>query len=298
MEEILTVKSLQKTIGQKRILNDVDLTLKSGEILGIIGPNGAGKSTLLKIISGTMIPTAGSVHFSERKGVIGIVPETPAILPALDGFRNLELLASIRKKIGKREIKEAMETVGLDPSNSKPAGTYSLGMKQRLMLAQAIMEKPRLLLLDEPTNGLDPVGIIDLRNLLFKLSDDGVGIIIASHLLREIEVMCHRVVIFSKGRIIREVNLQEQSQGFIEIAVSDLEDWKRLCQWSQENSNSLKELPSKGLPRGLLQTNLTVPDLLPQLIYAGIKIESIQTAEANLEAAFLECARSEGGLYR
>lgn len=191
MEEVLKLKSIKKAIGRKTILKKIDLTLEKGKILGIIGPNGAGKSTLLKIISDTMVSTAGSIEFSDRKGIIGIVPETPAILPSLDGFHNLQLLASIRGKIGKREIKETMETVGLDPSNPKPAGSYSLGMKQRLTLTQSIMEKPRLLLLDEPTNGLDPLGIIDLRSLPFDLSNQGVGVIIASHLLREIEAMCH-----------------------------------------------------------------------------------------------------------
>lgn len=298
MEEVLKLKSIKKAIGRKTILKKIDLTLEKGEILGIIGPNGAGKSTLLKIISGTMVPTAGSIEFSDRNGIIGIVPETPAILPSLDGFHNLQLLASIRGKIGKREIKEAMETVGLDPSNPKPVGSYSLGMKQRLMLAQSIMEKPRLLLLDEPTNGLDPLGIIDLRSLLFDLSNQGVAVIIASHLLREIEVMCHRVIIFNDGHIIREVNLRKGDQEFIEIGVSGPEDWDTLSRWVEANDGQIQKLPSKAIYKGILRTSLSIPQLLPHLTYLGVRVESIQPARANLEAAFLESAHLKEGAYR
>jgi len=254
MKEILKIRSLKKSVRRKPILRDINLTLIEGEILGLIGPNGAGKTTLLKIISGTVMATAGSVLLTEQESGIGILPESPALLLGLSGFQNLQLLASIRRKAGELEIKEALETVGLDPAKRKAVGNYSLGMKQRLMLAQAIMEKPKLLLLDEPTNGLDPLGIIDLRQLLFRLASQGVGIIIASHLLHEIELMCHRVAIISNGTIFREVDLRSGEQQFIEISVSSHIDWNKLVQ--SAGKDSLRQLPSKGSPMGILNSEL------------------------------------------
>jgi len=296
MKEILKIRSLKKSVRRKPILRDINLTLIEGEILGLIGPNGAGKTTLLKIISGTARATAGSVLLTEQESGIGILPESPALLQGLSGFQNLQLLASIRRKAGELEIKEALETVGLDPANRKAVGNYSLGMKQRLMLAQAIMEKPKLLLLDEPTNGLDPLGIIDLRQLLFRLASQGVGIIIASHLLHEIELMCHRVAIISNGTIFREVDLRSGEQQFIEISVSSHSDWNKLVQWA--GKDSLRPLPSKDSPRGILNSDLPVSRIIAELLRAGIAIESIQPAATNLEAIFLECSRLEDGVYR
>ncbi len=296
MKEILKIRSLKKVVRRKPILRDINLTLSEGEILGLIGPNGAGKTTLLKIISGTVTATAGSVQLAEPESGIGVLPETPALLPSLSGFQNLQLLASIRRKIGEQEIRKAMETVGLDPANRKAVGNYSLGMKQRLMLAQAIMEKPKLLLLDEPTNGLDPLGIIDLRQLLFRLASQGVGIIIASHLLHEIELMCHRVAIISNGSIVREVNLQSSEQHLIEISVNSQSDWDKLVRWA--GKDNLRPLPSKDFPRGILNSELSVSRVLAELLPADIAIESIQRATIDLEAIFLECSQLKDGVYR
>lgn len=296
MKEILKIRSLKKIVRRKPILRDINLTLSEGEILGLIGPNGAGKTTLLKIISGSVTATAGSVQLAEPESGIGVLPETPALLPSLSGFQNLQLLASIRRKAREQEIREAMKTVGLDPANRKAVGNYSLGMKQRLMLAQAIMEKPKLLLLDEPTNGLDPLGIIDLRQLLFRLASQGVGIIIASHLLHEIELMCHRVAIISNGSIVREVNLQSSEQHLIEISVNSRSDWDKLVRWA--GKDNLRPLPSKDFPRGILNSELPVSRVLAELLPAGIAIESIQRAAINLEAIFLECSQLKDGVYR
>ena len=296
MNEILRVTSLTKKVKRRIILQDINLTVGEGEILGLIGPNGAGKTTLLKIISGTAKATAGSVLFDQSAG-IGILPESPALLADMNALQNLQLLASIRGKIGQPEIKQALERVGLDPDNRKAVKHYSLGMKQRLMLAQAIMERPRLLLLDEPTNGLDPLGIIDLRLLMFELAKQGTGIIIASHLLNEIERMCHRVAIISNGSIFREVNLHGSEQTSIEITVSGADDWTRLTAWA--GTGNLQPLTlDQGFPRGILSTELPVSQVVVELQAAGVAIEGIWRVTANLESVFLQCSQLEDGVYR
>ena len=295
MSEVLRVTALRKVVGRKTLLNQVDLTVNSGEIVGLIGPNGAGKTTFLKIISGTARATSGTVALAKTGG-IGILPESPALISEMNALQNLQLLASIRGKVGQQGIVDALKTVGLDPLNRKAVKYYSLGMKQRLMLAQAIMEQPQLLLLDEPTNGLDPLGIIDLRQLLFKLAGQGVGIIIASHLLNEIERMCHRVVIISQGSIFNEINLRGSTQRQVEISVSSEDDWRCLVDWAE--SSRVQQLPFQEHPRGLLQSQLPMPRLIAELLAAGIAIESIQPVKASLEAAFLQCSRREDGVYR
>lgn len=296
MNDVLQVISLTKKVKNRPILQDIDLAVGAGEILRLIGPNGAGKTTLLKIISGTASATAGSILFDPAAG-IGILPESPALLADMNALQNLQLLASIQGKVGQREINQALERVGLDPGNKKPVRHYSLGMKQRLMLAQAIMERPRLLLLDEPTNGLDPLGIIDLRRLLFELAEQGTGIIIASHLLNEIERMCHRVAIISQGSIVQEVNLQNSKQTSIEISVNSAGDWNRLMDWAgRDNLRSLT--PEQGFPRGILHSGLPVPQVVSYLQAAGIAIEGIRRVADSLEAAFLQCSRLEDGVYR
>lgn len=298
MNEVLRVTSLTKKVKRKVILHEINLSVNEGEILGLIGPNGAGKTTLLKIISGTTKATSGSAIFDKSAG-IGILPEFPALLADMNAMQNLQMLASIRNKISQSEIKQTLKRVGLDPDNRKAVKHYSLGMKQRLMLAQAIMERPRLLLLDEPTNGLDPLGIIDLRQLLSELAEDGTGIIIASHLLNEIEHMCHRVVIISNGSIFREVNLRSDEQMSIEISVSTMNDWNKLVGWADANMTDLQPLTSDhGFPRGILNTELSVSNVLKELQAVGVAIEGIRRVGPSLESVFLQCSRLKDGVYQ
>jgi len=276
MNEVLQVKSLTKRVKQKVILQDVSLSVSEGEILGLIGPNGAGKTTLLKIVSGVVRATSGSVLFDKSAG-IGVVPEQAALLGDMNALQNLRMLSSIRGKIGTSEIKQTLRRVGLDPDNKTAVRNYSLGMKQRLMLAQAIMERPKLLLLDEPTNALDPLGIIDLRMLLSELAQAGTGIIrpCGNHQFRSTE------------------------QTSIEVCVSTADDWGTLKRWAESAHVELEKLtPDKGLPRGILNTKMAVPQVIAELQSAGVAIESISHVGPNLEAVLLECAQLQGGVYR
>lgn len=196
MVEVLNaVKKFKETVA----LNNVTVRFETGKIHGIIGRNGSGKTVLFKCICGFMQLTSGSILVDGRPvrpgtaQEIGIIIEEPGFIGALSGYQNLKLLASIRRKISDAEIRQALERVGLDPGLKKRVSKYSLGMKQRLGIAQAIMEKPKLLILDEPMNGLDKRGVLEIRRVLKELNGEGATIILSSHYAEDIETLCDSV---------------------------------------------------------------------------------------------------------
>lgn len=209
MADVITVENVTKKFGTATALDHVSITFQKGKIYGIIGRNGSGKTVLFKTMIGYLKPTSGRVivngkevgkdaDFAEN---IGIIIETPGFLKGYSGYKNLEYLAAIRKKIGKKEIKESMELVGLEPGSRKKVGKYSLGMRQRLGIAQAIMENPDILILDEPMNGLDNQGVEDVRAILMQLREEGKTIVLASHNKEDIELLCDEVYEMDHGRI-------------------------------------------------------------------------------------------------
>lgn len=207
MKDIIEVRGLSLTIGKTAILNDVTVSLEAGKIHGLIGRNGSGKTMLMKCICGFIRPTRGVVVVDgKRVGKdmdfpknMGIIIETPGFIPYYSGYKNLKLLAGLRNKIGKEEIIQAMERTGLDPKLKRHVKKYSLGMRQRLGLAQAIMEDPDILILDEPMNGLDKDGVEDMRRYLIDLREQGKTILIASHSSEDISVLCDSVYEMEKG---------------------------------------------------------------------------------------------------
>ena len=207
MKDIIEVRGLSLTIGKTAILNDVTVSLEAGKIHGLIGRNGSGKTMLMKCICGFIRPTRGVVVVDGKrvgKDVdfpknMGIIIETPGFIPYYSGYKNLKLLAGLRNKIGKEEIIQAMERTGLDPTLKRHVKKYSLGMRQRLGLAQAIMEDPDILILDEPMNGLDKDGVEDMRRYLIDLREQGKTILIASHSSEDISVLCDSVYEMEKG---------------------------------------------------------------------------------------------------
>ena len=209
MAEIISVENLTKKFGDVTVLENINLSFERGKIYGIVGRNGSGKTVLFKLIIGYLKPTSGRVVVCGKEigkdgdfaDNIGIIIENPGFLNGYTGFKNLEYLASIRNVIGKEEIRESMEKVGLDPCNNKRVGKYSLGMKQRLGIAQAIMENPEILILDEPMNGLDNQGVEDVRRILMGLRDEGKTIILASHNKEDIEILCDEVYEMDQGRL-------------------------------------------------------------------------------------------------
>lgn len=209
MNTVVDIKNVTKQYGANKVLKDVSMTCETGKIYGLIGRNGSGKTVLLKCICGLVIPTSGEVSVwgqSVGKDVdfpenIGFIIESPGFLLQESGLSNLKHLASIRGKIGIDEIRESMNTVGLDPDLKLHVGKYSMGMRQRLGIAQAIMEKPKLLVLDEPMNGLDNQGVEHIRSLLLALKESGVTILLASHFKDDIAYLCDEVYQMDAGII-------------------------------------------------------------------------------------------------
>ena len=214
---IISVKNLSKDFGQERVLHNVTRDFEKGRIHGIVGNNGSGKTVLMKCICGFLIPDSGSITVNgERVGVdvdfprdMGLIIETPGFLPNMTGVKNLEILASLNKKIGLEEIAASIRRVGLDPLMKKPVGKYSLGMRQRLGIAQAIMEDPALLILDEPLNGLDKHGVREMRQLIKGLKEQGKTILLASHNQGDIDELCDTVCEMDAGvmTMIREESI-------------------------------------------------------------------------------------------
>ena len=214
---IISVKNLSKDFGQERVLHSVTRDFEKGKIHGIVGNNGSGKTVLMKCICGFLIPDGGSITVNgERVGVdvdfprdMGLIIETPGFLPNMTGVKNLEILASLNKKIGLEQIAAAIRRVGLDPLMKKPVGKYSLGMRQRLGIAQAIMEDPALLILDEPLNGLDKHGVREMRQLIKGLKEQGKTILLASHNQGDIDELCDTVCEMDAGvmTMIREESI-------------------------------------------------------------------------------------------
>ena len=213
----ISVQNLSKSFGQERVLKNVTRDFEKRKIHGIVGNNGSGKTVLMKCICGFLIPDSGSITVNgERVGVdvdfprdMGLIIETPGFLPNMTGVKNLEILASLNKKIGLEEIAASIRRVGLDPLMKKPVGKYSLGMRQRLGIAQAIMEDPTLLILDEPLNGLDKHGVREMRQLIKGLKEQGKTILLASHNQGDIDELCDTVCEMDAGvmTMIREESI-------------------------------------------------------------------------------------------
>jgi len=207
MKAAISVRNLSKDFGQDRVLKCVTRDFESGKIHGIVGNNGSGKTVLMKCICGFLLPTEGTVIVNGRRvgrdvdfpPDLGVIIETPGFLPGVTGVKNLEILASLNKKIGLSEIADVIRRVGLDPHMKKPVGKYSLGMRQRLGIAQAIMEDPKLLILDEPLNGLDKHGVAEMRKLIKGLSAEGKTILLASHNQGDIDELCDTVCEMDAG---------------------------------------------------------------------------------------------------
>lgn len=209
MEDIILIKNATKKFKEIIVLNKISASFEKGKVHGLIGRNGSGKTMLMKCICGLVTLTSGEITVSNKivgKDMnvlenIGVIIESPGFLPGYSAYSNLKFLATLNNKISKKDIHRAITSVGLDPNDRKKVGKYSLGMRQRLGLAQAIMEDPDLLILDEPMNGLDKDGVADMRKYLLDLKEQGKTILIASHSAEDIDILCDTVCEMDKGKL-------------------------------------------------------------------------------------------------
>lgn len=213
MDNAIEISGLYKVISNNTILSNINLQCEYNRIYGFVGRNGSGKSMLFRSICGLVTPTQGTITVNSKLITkeqlaenVGVIIENPGFIPDYNGFKNLKLLASINNIIGDDKIKESIKRVGLDPEEKKKVKNYSLGMKQRLGIAQAIMEDPKVIILDEPFNGLDSYGIKDIRELLLELKNNGKCILITSHNNEDIDLLCDEVFNIENGEIKKYFN--------------------------------------------------------------------------------------------
>jgi len=303
--EVLKVEKLKKIIGKRTIVSDISIELKKGEIFGFLGPNGAGKSTTIKMIVGLSKITEGNIYVGgcsvkeDFKGAmrnIGCIVENPDMYKYMSGLDNLKIFAKIYKGVDEARINEVVKIVDLERAIKDKVKTYSLGMKQRLGIAQALLHSPKILILDEPTNGLDPAGIKDMRELLRKLSSEtGLTVLVSSHILGEMQQMCDRVGIIHKGRIItiksvdELLNMTQKGDRTVLVLESD----------NNEKANSL--LTSMNVNNSILgdgvhieTTKDRVPEIIKTLTLEGIGIFGMDRQETqSLEDVFMKLTGEE-----
>lgn len=295
------LRGVGKSYGRRRALSSVDLTFYPGEVVGFIGPNGAGKTTLIKLLCGLSRATEGEIEVLgedlAQKALtpegVGLVQETPSFISYLSGKKNLKLLADIRRVATEADIEETLRSVGLNPADRRPVRSYSLGMRQRLGLAQALMEKPKLLLLDEPTNGLDPQGIIELRALIRRLATGGVAIFMASHLLTEVEQVCDRVLLVRKGRVVKELDQRRPESPALRLTVSSDADLDLLSEWARGAGARVEAVDGTPLSVELFVEKPT-PEVVRELVEAGVGIEEVVKSRRSLEREFMELVEEPG----
>src|SRR5229473_3612381 len=226
---VLRTRDLSKQYGKRLAVNNLNLEVQRGEIYGFLGPNGAGKTTTIRMALGLIAPTAGSVEIlghdisTHRASIlprVGALVETPALYLYMSGRDNLRAVASVLGGVPKARIDAVLELVGLGIRQKDRVRTYSLGMKQRLGVAMALLQDPDVLILDEPANGLDPAGIVEMRDLMHRLSSEGKTIFISSHLLTEVQQICTRAAIIHLGKLVKESTIEELTAGQGEFAVT------------------------------------------------------------------------------
>ena len=291
---ILKVQNLCKKIGKKEILKDVSFEINSGDILAFIGPNGAGKTTTIKCILGLQKLNSGSViingyniknDFVKAINNVGCIVESPDVYMYLTGMQNLELQASLYHDIEEDDIAKVVALVGLEKRIYDKVSKYSLGMRQRLGIALALIHNPNLLILDEPTNGLDPEGIKELRELLKSLAKKGMGILISSHNLSELESFCNRVVILSKGEIIESSSITD---------IKKLDENKYILK--VDDTNKVKDIIKKTDTIKdknyieIIREEKDIPTLINDFIKKDVLLYEIKREDISLEEAFIKKA--------
>ena len=293
MESVLEIKNVNKSFGRKKVLHDISFSVNEGEILGFIGPNGAGKTTTIKLVLGLQKIDSGEVfingqniktNFKAAMERVGAIVENPDSYMYLTGMQNLKLIARLYKNITEKQILDIVELVGLKDRIHDKVSKYSLGMRQRLGIAEALVNSPNLLILDEPTNGLDPEGITELRNLLVELATKNkVAILISSHNLAELQNFCTNICIIQDGKIISSESIKQMkhenaSKYFIELDKTD-------------GVNQYLKEEDKILENNFIEVHREreeISDFVFELLKNKFKVYQVKENEKTLEQAFFE----------
>lgn len=301
---VIETKQLTKVYGDQTAVNAVDLHVKSGQIYGLLGRNGAGKTTIMKMILGLTSITSGEADVfgknikGQEKRVyprIGAIIETPGFYPNLTGTENLEIFAKLRGTAAPNAVKNALEVVGLPYKDKKLFGKYSLGMKQRLGIANAILHDPELLILDEPTNGLDPIGIAEVRDFIKDLSASrGKTILISSHILSEIQLLADDIGIIDRGVLLEENSMSElekKNSKYILLQVSDVSKAALIleCQFQSKNYSV-----QDGQTLRLYDTSLDMAAINKALVLQDVAVISSGLCNGTLEDYFKKITGGEG----
>ncbi len=297
---ILKVSNLSKSIKKKEIIKNISFQLKKGEVLGFLGANGVGKSTTLRMLVGLSRPSAGTISicghsirddYVKAMSHVGCIIESPDLYDYLSGYKNLELLGAMSKHVTKEAIDHAVALVGMSSRIHDKVRIYSMGMKQRIGLAQALIHQPDLLILDEPTNGLDPQGIHEFREIIQSLAKEaGISVLISSHLISEIQLMCDRVCIINHGIIVRDG------------AVTDLLSSNEIV-WALNNPSQGQKILSEhfNLDSQITNQNELVaaidPDVLPKInelfVTSGLELQTVAAKKSTLEDLFLSLTNQQ-----
>lgn len=297
---VLSVKGVTKTIGRRNIVDGLTFDIHRGEIVGLLGPNGAGKTTTIRMIVGLIEMSRGDVlvqghsikgDFVKAIRHIGGIIENPEFYPYMSGYDNLRQYQRMSDGVSITRIMEIVKLVGLQDAIHKKVRAYSLGMRQRLGIAQALLHNPSILILDEPTNGLDPAGIREMRDYLKRIArEEGIAILVSSHLLSEMELMCSRVVVIQEGKLVTERAIgqagENEELSTVTLRVNDLE----LAEQTASRLDGLTRIGS--IPdEGALTVRLKeedIPDLISALCNARVRIYRVEEHKSSLEDEFLK----------
>ncbi|OMD50886.1 ABC transporter ATP-binding protein [Paenibacillus borealis] len=311
---ILSVEGVRKKIGRKWIIDDVTFDVKQGEIFGFLGPNGAGKTTTIRMLVDLIRPSEGkitvcgyNVNREPEKALqyVGSIVENPEVYTYLTGWENLQHFARMQPGVDKARIAEVVDIVRLDQRIHDKVSTYSLGMRQRLGIAQALLGRPRLLILDEPTNGLDPKGIKELREFIRELAAEGLAVFVSSHLLSEIQLLCDRVAIISKGRVLAVGGVNELVARNSPYVLWDLEPLNRArtilagrpdIKLLELDEVTLDDSVIAGMGANSLITVMDedlIPEIVAVLVTAEVEVSAVHKINPTLEQLFLKLTEGE-----
>lgn len=311
---VLSVEHVNKKIGKKMIIKDVTFDVREGEIFGFLGPNGAGKTTTIRMLVDLIKPSSGTIKVygydvnrdqENALQYVGSIVENPEVYTYLTGWENLEHFARMQHGVDAKRIQEVVDIVRLDQRIHDKVRTYSLGMRQRLGIAQALLGRPKLLILDEPTNGLDPKGIKELRVFIRKLAEEGLAVLVSSHLLSEIQLLCDRVAIISQGRILAvgEVNdLVSENAEYVIWEMEPMLDGRNILsrfegvQLIESAESKLDDTIVAGMSVNAVVTQNgedLIPIIISELVKAGIAVKGVHKINPTLEQLFLQMTAGE-----